>query len=72
MPLAVDVPDVELIALENPHADGPFGAKGVAEAPIAPVAGAVANAVADAIGAPINHLPITPESVLQAIQTART
>jgi CO/xanthine dehydrogenase Mo-binding subunit len=70
MPLAVDVPDVEIILLEHPEANGPFGAKGVAEPPIVPVAAAVGNAVADAIGKPIDRLPITPADVLEALATA--
>ena len=41
---------------------------GVAEPPIVPVAGAIANAVADAIGRPIDQIPITPESVLDALE----
>ena len=32
-----------------------------------PVAAAIANAVSDAIGRPINRLPITPFDVLAAI-----
>jgi len=68
LPLAVDVPDVEVILLEHAGANGPYGAKGVAEPPIVPVAAAVANAVADAVGRPIDELPITPEAVLDALQ----
>ncbi len=68
LPLAVDVPDVETVLLEHADAAGPYGAKGVAEPPIVPVAGAIANAVADAIGRPIDQIPITPESVLDALE----
>lgn len=67
LPLAVDVPDIEVMLLEHPAAAGPYGAKGVAEPPIVPVAAAVANAVADAVGAPIDSLPIIPEVVLDAL-----
>jgi CO/xanthine dehydrogenase Mo-binding subunit len=42
------------------------GAKGVAEPPIIPVAPAIANAVADAIGVEMNELPITPWRVLRS------
>ena len=71
LPLAVDVPDVEMIVLEHPHEAGPFGAKGVAEPPIVPVAAAIANAVADATGADITELPIDPEQLLAAIDDAQ-
>lgn len=67
LPLAVDVPNVEIILLEHPEAEGPHGARGVAEPPIVPVPAAVGNAVADAIGRPISRLPITPDSILEAL-----
>jgi CO/xanthine dehydrogenase Mo-binding subunit len=67
LPLACDVPSVEAVLMEHPDAAGPYGAKGAAEPPIVPVAAAVANAVADAVGAPIDQLPITPEVVLDAL-----
>jgi CO/xanthine dehydrogenase Mo-binding subunit len=51
---------------------GPFGAKGVSEAGIVPVPAAVANAVADAIGARIRSLPLTPEKILAAIKGLRS
>jgi CO/xanthine dehydrogenase Mo-binding subunit len=68
LPLAVDVPDVEAVVLEHESAAGPYGAKGVAEPPIVPVAAAIGNAVADAIGAPVDRIPITPEAVLDALE----
>ncbi|MFV1961045.1 MAG: xanthine dehydrogenase family protein molybdopterin-binding subunit [Acidimicrobiia bacterium] len=68
LPLAVDVPDVEAVLLQHEAATGPYGAKGVAEPPIVPVAAAIANAVADAIGRPIDQIPITPEAVLDALE----
>ena len=70
LPLAGDVPVIEATLMENPEAAGPYGAKGVAEPPIVPVAAAVANAIADAVGAPIDTLPITPEAVLAALDEA--
>ena len=71
LPLAADVPKVEMIVMEHADPAGPYGAKGAAEPPVVPVAAAVANAVADAIGAPIDTLPITPEAVLDALERAR-
>ncbi len=67
LPLACDVPAVEAILMEHPEPAGPYGAKGVAEPPIVPVAAAIGNAVSDAVGAPIDDLPITPEAVLRAL-----
>lgn len=71
LPIAPDMPTVELVILEHPNPDGPFGAKGVAEPPLVPVAAAIANAVSAAIGHPITRLPIRPEDVLAGIEAAR-
>ncbi|MGV9799286.1 xanthine dehydrogenase family protein molybdopterin-binding subunit [Mycobacterium sp. NPDC003449] len=50
------------------HEDsGPFGAKGIGEAANNDGAGAVVNAVANAIGVHIKDLPLTPERVLEAL-----
>ncbi len=68
LPLAEDVPKVEMIVMEHADPAGPYGAKGAAEPPIVPVAAAVANAVSDAIGVPFDTLPITPEAVLEALE----
>jgi CO/xanthine dehydrogenase Mo-binding subunit len=70
LPLAVDVPNVEVMLLEHPDPAGPFGAKGVAEPPVVPVAAAIANAISDAVGAPINTLPVLPGNVLDALDRA--
>jgi len=45
------------------------GAKGIGESPINIAPSAIANAVADAIDAPVMQLPITPERVLEALET---
>ncbi|MFQ6014249.1 MAG: xanthine dehydrogenase family protein molybdopterin-binding subunit [Anaerolineae bacterium] len=68
LPTALDMPQVETIIVETGDPEGPFGAKGVAETGISPVAAAVANAVYDAVGVRINSLPITPEKVLRALK----
>lgn len=67
LPLAVDVPDVEFVLMEHPEKEGPYGARGVAEPPVVPVAAAVGNAVADAIGRPVDRIPITPDEILAAL-----
>ena len=70
LPLAQDMPDVEAVLLEHPDAAGPYGAKGVAEPPVVPVAAAIVNAIVDAIGAPIDSIPVLPEHVLDAMEQA--
>jgi xanthine dehydrogenase molybdenum-binding subunit len=47
---------------------GPFGAKGIGEAAMNPVAAAYANAIANAIGVRFYELPITPERVLATLE----
>jgi xanthine dehydrogenase molybdenum-binding subunit len=64
---AADVPTIDVILIERPDANGPHGAKGVGEVGIVPVAGALANAVADAIGTRVVRAPMTPERVLRAL-----
>jgi CO/xanthine dehydrogenase Mo-binding subunit len=68
LPSVLDVPDkITPIIVENPHRTGPYGAKGVGETTIIPLAPAVANAVRDAIGIRFPQLPLTPERILTAL-----
>jgi CO/xanthine dehydrogenase Mo-binding subunit len=67
IPTAADVPDVESIVVESGEGLGPFNARGIGEPPIGPPAAAVANAIADATGARLTHLPITPERIARAL-----
>jgi len=71
IPTAVDVPKTKVIILESGTGLGPFGAKGIGEPSLTPAAPAVANAVANAIGARIYSLPLTPEKVLEAVARAK-
>lgn len=68
IPTAADIPNIKTILVEVPDDFGPFGAKGVGEAGIEPVAGAVANAVYNALGFPVRRFPFTPERVSEAIE----
>ena len=64
---ASDVPEINFYPIETNDSQGPYGAKGMAEAPLIPTAAAIANAVADAIGTRIYSLPLTPEKILRAL-----
>ena len=67
MPTAGLVPAIRAEVVEVPAPDGPFGAKGIGEAPVVAVAPAVANAIAAAAGVRLRRLPMTPERVWRAL-----
>ena len=64
---ADDMPEIVVRLIESVDAEGPFGAKGLGESGVIPVAAAVRNAIKDAIGVRFNELPITPERVRAAV-----
>jgi len=64
-PMSMDVPEIEHIIVEVPQPSAPFGAIGIGEPTLVPVAPAIANAIADAIGVEMNQIPMTPERVLE-------
>jgi xanthine dehydrogenase molybdenum-binding subunit len=64
---ADDMPEMVVRLIETVDAEGPFGAKGLGESGVIPVAAAVRNAVKDAIGVAFHELPMTPERVRAAI-----
>ncbi|WP_095587454.1 molybdopterin-dependent oxidoreductase [Actibacterium ureilyticum] len=71
IPTMGDVPDIRSIIVESGDAHGPYGAKGLGEHCLIPTAPAVLNAIADATGARIHHLPATPDRVRAAILARR-
>jgi CO/xanthine dehydrogenase Mo-binding subunit len=68
IPTSKDIPEVIPILVEENEPSGPFGAKGVGEPALIPCAPAILNAIADAIGERIYHLPANLERVLEAIR----
>jgi putative selenate reductase molybdopterin-binding subunit len=67
---ASDVPEIVTILVPTHEPTGPFGAKAIAEIPIAGPAPAIANAVAHAVGRRIREIPLTPDRVLAALHTS--
>lgn len=73
VPMAGEMPDIEISHLCTPTRTSQLGAKGVAECGTCGAPAAVLNAVNDAlssVGARVNQFPITPERVLDAISEA--
>jgi CO/xanthine dehydrogenase Mo-binding subunit len=68
LPTIADVPEIEAIIVEHAVEGGPFGAKGVGEAPVVPPPAALANAVYRAAGVRLHTLPLTAEKILLAQQ----
>jgi aldehyde oxidoreductase len=69
IPFAKDIPDkFDLYYVETPREHGPFGAAGVGEIPLTSSHVAVINAIKDATGVRITHLPALPEKVLAGIK----
>ena len=68
IPTIKDIPDdMEIIYVETPRKDGPYGASGVGEMPLTAPHPAIINAIYNACGARIRHLPAYPEKVLAAM-----
>ncbi len=63
------VPEIECFIIENEQEAGPYGAKGMGEVGVNPVAPAISNAIFDAIGRRMQSLPIKAEKILAALAT---
>jgi xanthine dehydrogenase molybdenum-binding subunit len=69
---AADIPNIHFFPIETNDKEGPYGAKGVGEAPLIPTAAAITNAVCNALGVEFIELPLTPERILKAISLNKT
>ena len=70
MPTVGDMPEIEVILIEDPEPLGPYGAKGIGEHALIPTAPAILGAIKHAAGVSIRHLPATPDRVFAALQEA--
>jgi CO/xanthine dehydrogenase Mo-binding subunit len=68
MPVAADAPAMAVLALERLDAGDNFGPRGIGELGIGAAGAAIANAVADALGAWPDQLPIRPDWVLDQLE----
>jgi CO/xanthine dehydrogenase Mo-binding subunit len=67
MPTSLDLPMINTIIVEVANPGHPYGVRGVGEVPIVPPMAAIANAIARATGVRMDHLPMSPGHILEAL-----
>ncbi len=67
IPTSMDTPTLSSAIVEAADDNGPYGAKEAGEGPLHSVIPAIANAVFDAVGVRVDHLPLSPEKILAAL-----
>jgi CO/xanthine dehydrogenase Mo-binding subunit len=70
MPTSADVPEIRVYFEELGNVHGAYGAKGIGELPMDGPAPAIANAIEDALGIPVNVIPVLPEDIFAALTAA--
>jgi CO/xanthine dehydrogenase Mo-binding subunit len=69
LPTVLDMPtEIVPVILELADANGPYGARGMAEMPLVPLLPAIAAAIYDVTGIWLTTQPFTPERVLAALK----
>jgi CO/xanthine dehydrogenase Mo-binding subunit len=68
IPTSRDAPTFGTILVEDPFSGGPSGAKGVGELPMDGGAPAIAAALEQALGVPLDDLPLLPEDLYRAVR----
>ncbi|HEV2551843.1 MAG TPA: molybdopterin cofactor-binding domain-containing protein [Stellaceae bacterium] len=70
IPTIGDVPEIKCLLIEDGEPLGPYGAKGIGEPALIPTAPAILNAIHDATGVRLRHVPATPDRVRAALLAA--
>ena len=68
IPVCSDLPFIDTQILEIPNPNHPYGVRGVGETSIVPPLAAIANAVSNAVGVRMTHVPMSPPRILKAIE----
>jgi CO/xanthine dehydrogenase Mo-binding subunit len=68
IPVCSDLPFIDTQILEIPNPGHPYGVRGVGETSIVPPLAAIANAVSNAAGVRMTHIPMSPPRILKAIK----
>ncbi|MFH1533002.1 MAG: xanthine dehydrogenase family protein molybdopterin-binding subunit [Pseudomonadota bacterium] len=71
IPTTMDAPEMDVVLVEEPYPDGPFGAKGIGEPSLITAPAAVASAVRHALGRHLDRLPLTPQTLLEVLHDRR-
>ena len=71
IPVCSDLPFIDTVILEIPNPNHPYGVRGVGETSIVPPLAAVANAVSNAAGVRMTHVPMSPPRILKAMGDAK-
>ncbi|HEY8910912.1 MAG TPA: molybdopterin cofactor-binding domain-containing protein [Desulfosporosinus sp.] len=72
LPYIKDCPDtIDLLYVETPRPAGPYGAAGSGELPLTSPHASIINAIYNASGARITHLPARPDVVLAALKAKK-
>lgn len=71
IPQLADIPQTKVYFADTYDELGPLGAKSMSESPYNPVAPALANAIARAVGVRPRELPMTPARIWRALQQGR-
>ncbi len=70
IPVCSDLPMIDTQILEIPNPNHPYGVRGVGETSIVPPLAAIANAMSNAFGVRMTHVPMSPPRVLAALEAA--
>ncbi len=70
IPVCSDLPFIDTQILEIPNPNHPYGIRGVGETSIVPPLAAIGNAVSNAAGVRMTHVPMSPPRILKAIEDA--
>ncbi len=71
IPTFGDVPEIDVLLIEDTEPLGPYGAKGIGEPALIPTAPAIFGAIKHATGVKVSHVPLLPHRLLAALKSQR-
>ncbi|MFT7130220.1 MAG: CO/xanthine dehydrogenase Mo-binding subunit [Gammaproteobacteria bacterium] len=72
IPVCSDLPFIDTQILEIPNPNHPYGVRGVGETSIVPPLAAIGNALSNAAGVRMDHVPMSPPRILKALEEAKS